>query len=128
MWFRNTLKSYDLLGTKYEDNLVKIYFQLHIKCLQNRTLSINPCLQKKTYPKIKIKIKNFSVRFDISLKTTFKPFILFFNLSRLTGFFYLIFLFFFFFEFSFSLIPNLTYTRKKKKKGLIARTRHLCWD
>ena len=38
------------------------HLQLHLKCLQNRTLSYKSMFSKQTYPKFKFKKKNDDIR------------------------------------------------------------------
>ena len=38
------------------------HLQLHLKCLQNRTLSYKSMFSKQTYPKFKLKKKNDDIR------------------------------------------------------------------
>ena len=69
--YRQTLH---LIRTKLEDILVKIYFQLRVKCLQNRKLSYYSISSKQIYPKIKKekeKEKNILIHFDIYLKAKY---------------------------------------------------------
>ena len=56
MWFKKTSKK------KIEGNLVKIYFQFYLKCLQNKTHYLSP--QNKLIQKKKKKIKkgNYDTR------------------------------------------------------------------
>ena len=72
---------------------------------------------KQNYLKIKNK-KKFSVHFDISLKTV--PFFFYFIKDSLVSFIIIIIIL----KFLVSLVPNLTYSRLKKK-SLIARALHV---